>query len=95
MELAPRGTEKVTEEEVASLQCSPSSHQGQETVERKDGLPPSSFWEDQLRMQSDLEADARERKELAKRRQAEWKGRWRKSHGLPPNDDDHLISLPH
>ena len=51
---APRGAEKATEEEVASSQCSPSSHQGRETVEqkeddqRKDGVPPPSFFQHQL-----------------------------------------------
>ena len=56
LELAPRGTD-VTEEEVASSQRSPSSHQGQEAVEpkeneeREDGLPPASFWQQQLDLQ--------------------------------------------
>ena len=54
MELAPHGAEKLTEEEVAHSQHSPSSHQGWEAVEQKeddqgkDGLMPASFWQQQL-----------------------------------------------
>lgn len=65
LELAPRETEKVTEEEVTSSQRSPSSHQGREAVERKedekrkDGLPPASFWQQQLELQEKRLEDIR------------------------------------
>ena len=62
---APRGAEKATEEEVASPQRSPSSHQGRETVERKeddqgkDGLPPASFWKQSLDLEEVRRANIR------------------------------------
>ena len=62
---APRGTENATEEEVASPQHSPSSHQGREAVERKeddqgkDGLPPPSFLQHSLDLEEERQAAIR------------------------------------
>ena len=67
--MAPRGAENATEEEVASSQRSPSSHQGQEAVEpeevdeREDGVPAPSFWLQQLHLQEKRLEDLRRRRQ--------------------------------
>jgi len=67
--MAPRGAENATEEEVASSQRSPSSHQGQEAVEpeevdvREDGVPAPSFFQLQLDLYSKRVEDWRRLRE--------------------------------
>ena len=56
-ELAPRGAEKVTEEEVTSSQSRPSSLQDRQAVEQKEerkentGVMTPAFWQQQLELQ--------------------------------------------
>ena len=67
-ELAPRGAEKVTEEEVTSSQSRPSSHQDRQAMEQKeekkedDGVMTPAFWQLQVELQDKLLESIRKRR---------------------------------